>query len=86
MNKHGAVQLIERLHQADEFGAPLDPLLRPRVQQADEADAAPAECDAALASRLVLVRLDKTQVPIPSEMLLSGELDRLTDETRIPCS
>jgi magnesium-transporting ATPase (P-type) len=56
------------------------------VQQADEADATPAECDAALASRLVLVRRDKTQVPIPSEMLLSGELDRLTDETRIPCS
>jgi serine/threonine protein kinase/formylglycine-generating enzyme required for sulfatase activity len=67
-------KLTERLQQADDFGAALDSLLQPRVQQADEADATPAERLAALASRLVLVRRDQTQVPILSEVLLNGDL------------
>jgi formylglycine-generating enzyme required for sulfatase activity len=67
-------QLMERLQQAEEFGAALDPPLRPQVQRADEVDATAAERRAALPSRLVLVPRDQTQVPVLSEVLLSGEL------------
>ncbi|MEY2726656.1 MAG: hypothetical protein RLZZ458_2523, partial [Planctomycetota bacterium] len=65
-------QLMERLQEAEEFGAALDPLLRSQVQRADEVDATAAERRAALASRLV--PRDQNQVPVLSEVLLSGEL------------
>ena len=67
-------QLKEKLQEADEFGAALDPLLRLQVQRADKVDATAAERRAALPSRLVLVSRDQTQVPVLSEVLLSGEL------------
>ena len=67
-------QLMERLQEADEFGASLDPLLRSQVQRADKVDATAAERRAALPSRLVLVPRDQTQVPVLSEVLLGGEL------------
>jgi len=67
-------QLSEQLGQADTFGGRLEPLLRPLVEKADAQDATAQERTAALPARLVLVRNDKTQVPVLSEALLSGEL------------
>jgi formylglycine-generating enzyme required for sulfatase activity len=67
-------QLGVLLVQADGYGKSLDPLLRPLIRLADEPDAPPELQTAALAARLVLVKHDKSQLPLLTEALLNEDL------------
>jgi serine/threonine protein kinase/formylglycine-generating enzyme required for sulfatase activity len=68
-------QLTDRLEQADEIGARLDPLLQPSILQADASAQNSTLRRLALPARLVLVQRDSRQVPELVSEFLNPDLE-----------